>query len=139
MSLTASDLRRPASAQTGSEDNGPWPRLSPVGGRRGEKKVLQFLLARPQRGMVGFDRGELTPHPGRLLRGHPSSTVQIDCVLVQNLPSSSDRANQKPSGRSRPFTSTPCRARAHENSLVGLVAGHCSCALRKTGNEARKP
>ena len=63
--------------------------FTPVGGRRGEKKVLQFLLARPQRGMVGLDRGELTPHPGRLLRGYPSSTVQIDCVLVQNLPPSS--------------------------------------------------
>ncbi|MFZ3327541.1 MAG: hypothetical protein WA231_17395 [Methylocella sp.] len=48
--------------------------------------MLQFLLARPQRGMVGPDGGEQTPHPGRLLRGHPSSTVQIDSVLCQNLP-----------------------------------------------------
>jgi hypothetical protein len=36
--------------------------------------------------MVGLDRGELTAHPGRLLRGHPSSTIQIDCVFRQNLP-----------------------------------------------------
>jgi hypothetical protein len=34
----------------------------------------------------GVDRGELTAHPGRLLRGHPSPTVQIDCVFRQNLP-----------------------------------------------------
>ena len=58
--------------------------FTPVGGRRGEKKV--FLLARPQRGMVCLDRGELTPLVGRLLRGHPSSTVQIDYVLNQNFP-----------------------------------------------------
>jgi hypothetical protein len=69
-----------------SEDNGLGHRFTPAGGRRGEKKVLQFLLARPQRGMVGLDGGEQTPHPGRLLRGHPSSTVQIDSVLCQNLP-----------------------------------------------------
>lgn len=31
--------------------------FTPVGSGRGEKKVLQFLLARPQRGMVGFNRG----------------------------------------------------------------------------------
>jgi hypothetical protein len=29
-------------------------RFTPVGGRPGEKKVLQFLLARPHRGMVGL-------------------------------------------------------------------------------------
>jgi hypothetical protein len=40
--------------------------------------------------MVGLDRGELTPHPGHLLRGHPSSTVQIDCVLGQNFPPRND-------------------------------------------------
>src|ERR1700730_17709097 len=79
--------RRPR--KQGQEITGLGHGFTPVGGRRGEKKVLQFLLARPQRGMVGFDRGELTPHPGRLLRGHPSSAVQIDCVLVQNLPPSS--------------------------------------------------
>jgi hypothetical protein len=36
--------------------------------------------------MVGVERGEQTPHPGRLLRGHPSSTVQIDYLFRQNLP-----------------------------------------------------
>ena len=61
--------------------------FNPAGGRRGEKQALHFLLALPQRGMVGVDRGgELTAHPGRLLRGHPSSAVQIDCVFRQNLP-----------------------------------------------------
>ena len=59
--------------------------FNPAGGGRGEKQVFQFLLARPQRGMVGVDRGELTADPGRLLRGLPSSTVQIDCVFRQYL------------------------------------------------------
>ena len=58
----------------------------PASPRRGEEKVLQFVLARPQRGMVGLERGKLTPHSGRVQRGHPSSTVQIDCVPGQNLP-----------------------------------------------------
>jgi hypothetical protein len=49
--------------------------FNPAGGRRGEKQVFQFLLARLRRGTVGVGRGELTAHPGRLLRGHPSSTV----------------------------------------------------------------
>jgi hypothetical protein len=88
--------------------------FNPVGGRRGEKQVLQFLLARPQRGMVGVDRGELTAHPGRLLRGHPSSTVQIDCVFRKNWPLSAGcrSTGRNPSGRSRAFTSTPRRAPA---------------------------
>jgi hypothetical protein len=60
--------------------------FTPVGGRPGEKKVLQFPLARPQRGMVGLDRDELTPLVGRFLRGHPSSAVQIDYAVSQNLP-----------------------------------------------------
>jgi hypothetical protein len=60
--------------------------FTPGGGRRGDKQVLQFLLARPLRGMVGVDHGALTARPGRLLRGHPSSTVQINCVFRQNLP-----------------------------------------------------
>jgi hypothetical protein len=51
--------------------------FNPVGGTRGEKQVLKFLLALPLRGMVGVDRGELTAHPGRLLRGHPSSSRSI--------------------------------------------------------------
>jgi hypothetical protein len=55
--------------------------FNPVCGRCGEKNV-QFLLAHP-RGVGGVDRGELTPH--RLLRGHPSPTVQIDCVLHQKI------------------------------------------------------
>jgi hypothetical protein len=60
--------------------------FTPVGGRRGEKKVLQFPLARPQRGILGLDRGELTPLVGRSLRGHPSSTVQINYAVSQNFP-----------------------------------------------------
>jgi hypothetical protein len=35
--------------------------FNPAGGGRGEKQVLQFLLARRQRGMVGVDRCEQTP------------------------------------------------------------------------------
>lgn len=38
-----------------------------------------------QQGTLEFGR-ELTPLPGPLLRGHPSPTVQIDCILRQNLP-----------------------------------------------------
>jgi hypothetical protein len=48
--------------------------------------VFQFLVVRPHCGMVCLDRGEVTPLAGRLLRGHPSSTVQIDYVPNQNLP-----------------------------------------------------
>lgn len=36
--------------------------------------------------MFGLNRGKLTPYPGRRLRGHPPSTVQIDCFLRKNLP-----------------------------------------------------
>ena len=60
--------------------------FNPAGGRRGEKQLVQFLLARPRRGKAGLIRGELAAHPGRLLRGYPTSTVQIDCVVRQNLP-----------------------------------------------------
>ncbi|MGH6844785.1 MAG: hypothetical protein ACRECU_08715, partial [Methylocella sp.] len=38
------------------------------------------------RGTAGVGRGELTAHPGSLLRRHPSPIVQIDCVVRQNLP-----------------------------------------------------
>jgi hypothetical protein len=41
-----------------------------------EKKVV-----RSQRSMFGLNRGGPTQHSGRRLRGHPSSTVKIDCVL----------------------------------------------------------
>src|SRR3984893_11563117 len=57
--------------------------FTPAGGRCGGKKNVQFLLA--QRGVGGVDHGVLTPHPSRLLRGHPPSTIQIDCVPHQNL------------------------------------------------------
>ena len=70
--------------------------FNPVGCRRGEKQVVQFPPARRQSGMVGVDRGELTAHHGRLPCGHPSSTVQIDCVFRQNLPPS---ASFGPTGR----------------------------------------
>ena len=91
--------------------------FTPAGGRCGEKNV-QFLLAHPQRGVGGVDRGELTAHPGRLLRGHPSPTVQIDCVFRQICPLSAGcrSTGRNPSGRSRAFTSTPRRAPA----LVGF-------------------
>ena len=40
----------------------PWPPLPPSRWQdNGEKKLLRFLPERPQRGMVGLDRGELTP------------------------------------------------------------------------------
>lgn len=51
---------------------------------------VRDIVALALRGMAGLDRGELTPHPGRLLRGHPSLTVQIDSVLGQNLPPRND-------------------------------------------------
>ena len=57
--------------------------FTPAGGRCGGKKNVQFLLA--QRCVGGVDHGELTPQPSRFLRGHPSSTIQIDCVPHQNL------------------------------------------------------
>jgi hypothetical protein len=53
------------------------------GGRPGEKTVFQ-VLARPQQGKGCLDRGDLTPLADPLLRGRPSSTVQIDCILNQN-------------------------------------------------------
>ncbi len=59
--------------------------FNPAGGRRGAKQVVQFLLARPQRGMAGIGRGALTAQPGRLLRRHSPPTVQIDRVFRQNL------------------------------------------------------
>jgi hypothetical protein len=59
-------------------------RFNPAGDRRGEEQVLQFVLARRRCGTVGVDRGESTPHPRRLLRGHPSSTIEIDYVFHQN-------------------------------------------------------
>jgi hypothetical protein len=71
-------------------------------------------IAHPQRGVGGVDRGELTAHPGRLLRGHPSPTVQIDCVFRQICPLSAGcrSTGRNPSGRSHAFTSTPRRAPA---------------------------
>src|SRR6202030_2102951 len=38
--------------------------FNPAGGRRGEKQLVQFLLARPRRGKAGLIRGELAAHPG---------------------------------------------------------------------------
>ncbi len=58
------------------EDSGPGPCFTPVCGRRREKKVV-----RSQRSMFGLNRGGLTQHSGRRLRGHPSLTVKIDCIL----------------------------------------------------------
>jgi len=84
----------------------------PASPRRGEEKVLQFVLARPQRGMVGLDRGKLTPHSGRVLRGHPSSTVQMDYVPICPLSAGCRSTGRKPSGRSRAFISTLCRVLA---------------------------
>jgi hypothetical protein len=69
-------ILRQAYAQKWSEDSAHCCCFTPVGGRRREKKV-----AHSQRSMFGLNRGGPTQHPGRRLRGYPSSTVKIDCVL----------------------------------------------------------
>jgi hypothetical protein len=92
--------------------------FNPAGGRRGEKQVLKFVLALPQRGMVGVDRGELTAHPGRL-SARPPLVDRPDRLCVPPKFAHFQRAVGRP-GELKTQWTQPC---IHKYAVPGAGAG----------------